>query len=169
MIRYSATVWLPSVGLAPVCEKPEPSILPFVPCHSAFSRARRSSLFVCDVGGVGRLSPASASAVKDNREIFQWLFDGAINWSDPLWLWRLSPVCAAGSSRGGSLRPAEDNRLPDQTIHVRLPLREPMKSQFCHPLAVSLWARVFLRQVRACRFIVVPPSRCFLLGSHRFA
>ena len=76
--------------------------------------------FVCDVGGVGRLSPASASAVKDNREIFQWLFDGAINWSDRLWLWRFSPVCAAGSSRGGSLRPAEDNRLPDQTTSAGL-------------------------------------------------
>jgi hypothetical protein len=93
------------------------------------------------------------------------LFDGAINWSDRLWLWRLSPVCAAGSSRGGSLRPAEDNRLPDQTIHVRLPYREPMKSQFCHPLAVSLWARVFLRPVRACRCPVPLLSFRFPSGS----
>ena len=98
MFRYSAAVWIPSVGLAPVCEKPEPVAPSSGLCQSIVSWAHGSFFFVCVVGGVGRLSPASASAVKDNREICQWLFTVVINRPNRLWLWRLSPVCAAGSS-----------------------------------------------------------------------
>ena len=68
-IHRSAAIYPLPLGLAPVCERPEPVGPSSDPRQAVFSRARGLVSFVRVVGGVGRLSPACASAVKDNRVI----------------------------------------------------------------------------------------------------
>ena len=68
-IHRSAAIYPLPLGLAPVCERPEPVGPSSNPRRAVFSRARGLVSFVRVVGGVGRLSPACASAVKDNRVI----------------------------------------------------------------------------------------------------
>lgn len=58
-----------------------------------------------------RLSPASAGALSRITDDFSMAARRGWLGKERFWLWRLSPVLALWSSKGGSTSQAEDNRM----------------------------------------------------------